>query len=165
MLQPLQHGCRLAGMFSTFAAMGKLTNEKKRLLAERMFIEDGMTAKAIAADLEISEQTLVRWKKGRTGEKDWEARRAELLSAPHKIKEILTRELQSIAEGNKAKIDADALSKVGKVIENMSGKVSAQVVLSVFKEFDNWMSEQDPATAIIFLDWHKKFILYKAALE
>ncbi|WP_136464935.1 DUF1804 family protein [Flagellimonas onchidii] len=145
--------------------MGKLTNEKKRTLAERMFINDGMTAKAIAMELETTEQTVGRWRKGGKGEKDWDTRRAELLSAPHKIKEILTKELQSIAEGNKPEIDADALSKVGKVLEGISGKVSTQIVLSAFKEFDNWMAEQEPETAILFLDWHKKFILYKASLE
>ena len=145
--------------------MSKLTNEKKRGLAERMFIDDGMTAKAIAAELETTEQTLTRWRKGRTGEKNWDIRRAELLAAPHKIKEILTKELQNIAEGNKPAIDADALSKVGKVLEGISGKVSTQIVLSVFKEFDNWMAEQEAETAIVFLDWHKKFILYKASLE
>ncbi|WP_271782217.1 DUF1804 family protein [Aquimarina algiphila] len=145
--------------------MSKLTNEKKRTLAERMFIDEGMTAKSIALELDTTEQTLGRWRKGKTGEKDWDTRRAELLAAPHKIKEILTKELQNIAEGNKPLIDADALSKVGKVLEGISGKVSTQIVLSVFKEFDNWMADQEPETAILFLDWHKKFILYKASLE
>lgn len=145
--------------------MGKLTNEKIRALAERMFINEGMTAKAIAMELDKPEQTIGRWRKGKTGEQDWDTRRAELLSAPHKIKEILTKELQSIAEGNKAEIDADALSKVSKVLEGITGKVSVQVVMSVFKEFDNWMAEQEPETAILFLDWHKKFLIYKASVE
>ncbi|WP_155839716.1 hypothetical protein [Aquimarina latercula] len=145
--------------------MAKMNNEKLRGLAERMFINEGMTAKAIAQELDKPEQTIGRWRKGRTGEKDWDTRRAELLSAPHKIKEILTKELQHIAEGNKANIDADALSKIGKVLEGISGKVSAQVVMSVFKEFDNWMAAQEPETAILFLDWHKKFLIYKAGLE
>lgn len=145
--------------------MANLTNDKLRGFAERMFIEDGMTAKAIAEILDKPEQTIGRWRKGRKGEKDWDIRRAEVLSAPHKIKEILTKELKSIAEGNKAAIDADALSKVGKVLVGITGKVSAQVVLSVFKEFDNWMAEQDPETAILFLDFHKQFLIYKASIE
>ena len=145
--------------------MAKLNNEKLRALAERMFIEDGMTAKAIAETLDKPEQTIGRWRKGRSGEKDWDARRAEVLSAPHKIKEILTKELQRIAEGEKGSIDADALSKVGKVLEGITGKVSVQVVMSVFKEFDNWMADQEPETAILFLDWHKSFLLYKAGLD
>ena len=145
--------------------MKKITNEQIRNLAERMFINDGMTAKAIANDLGKSEQTIGRWRKGRNGEKDWDYRRAEILSAPHKIKEILIKELQNIAEGKQTKIDADALSKVSKVLENLAGKVSTQITLSVLKEFDNWMSSQDPAEAIKFLEYHKQYIMYKASQE
>ncbi len=145
--------------------MSTLTNNKKRALAERLFIDDGLTAKAIAEQLDITEKTVSRWRKGRTGEKDWDYRRAEVISAPHKIKELLIKELQKVAEGKKTTVDADALAKIAKVMETISGKVSVQVVLTVFKEFDNWMADNDPELAIRFLDWHKKFILYKASQE
>jgi len=145
--------------------MKGLSNQKKRAIAERMFIEDGETAKAIAAYLDVSEQTISRWRKGRPGEKSWDLRRAEVLSAPHKIKELLIQQLEKIANGEKATIDADALAKISKVLETVSGKISVQVVLSVFKEFDNWMASQDPEQAIKFLEWHKAFILHKAATE
>ncbi len=142
-----------------------LTNQKKRAIAERMFIEEGMTAKAIAEALDVSEVTVSRWRKGRKGEKNWDLRRAEVLAAPHKIKELLVKQLELIASGQKATIDADALAKISKVLENINGKLSVQVVISVFKEFDNWMAEQDPETAVKFLEWHKQFILYKASIE
>ncbi len=145
--------------------MSELTNEKKRALAERMFIHDGMTCKAIAGDLDVSEQTLSRWRKGREGEKDWDLRRSQHLAAPHVLRELLLKELQVVAEGNKSNIDADALIKISKVIEALSDKVSVQLVLSVFKEFDNWMVQQDPKAAISFLPWHKQFLLYKASIE
>ncbi len=145
--------------------MKGLTNQKKRALAERMFIEEGMTAKAIAYKLDVSEVTVSRWRKGRNGEKSWDLRRAEVLSAPHKIKELLVEQLEKIAKGEKATIDADALAKISKVLETVSGKISVQVVLSVFKEFDNWMASQDPEMAVKFLEWHKQFILYKASVE
>lgn len=142
--------------------MSDLSNEKKKALAERMFINDGMTCKQISADLDVSEQTLSRWRKGRKGEKDWDSRRAEVISAPHVIKEILLKELQLVAEGQKPNVDADALAKISKVIETISGKVSVQVVISVLKEFDDWMIDQDPELAVKFLEFHKRFILYKA---
>lgn len=145
--------------------MAGLSNKKKRELAERMFIEEGMTGKAIAEELEVSEVTVSNWRKGRTGEKDWDERRAEVLSAPHKIKEILLKQLKIVAEGEKATIDADALIKISKVIEAVSGKISTQVVFAVFKEFDNWMAAQDPLMAIKFLEFHKMFIHHKASLE
>lgn len=145
--------------------MAGLSNKKKRELAERMFIEEGMNGKAIAEELEVSEVTVSNWRKGRTGEKDWGERRAEVLSAPHKIKEILLKQLKLVAEGEKATIDADALIKISKVIETVSGKISTQVVFTVFKEFDNWMASQDPQMAVQFLEFHKMFIHHKASLE
>jgi transposase len=118
-----------------------LTNQAKKVMAEKMYVEDGMTAKAIAEQLDVSEQTLVKWKKdGR-----WDDKRAEMLASPL--------------------IDADALSKINKVIEGLSGATSVQIVFSVFKEFDNWMADQDPKTAVLFTEYHKQFILYKINQE
>lgn len=142
-----------------------LTYQAKKVMAERMFVEDGMTAKAIAEQLELSEQTLSKWRKGKEGEKSWDDKRAEMLASPHKIREILIRELMIVAGGEKSMVDADALAKINKVIETLSDKISAQVVFSVFKEFDNWMADQDPKTAILFTEYHKQFILYKINQE
>lgn len=142
-----------------------LTNQAKKVMAERMFVEDGMTAKAIAEQLDLSEQTLSKWRKGKEGEKSWDDKRAEMLASPHKIREILIRELMIVAGGEKSLVDADALAKINKVIETLSDKISAQVVFSVFKEFDNWMADQDPKTAILFTEYHKQFILYKINQE
>ncbi len=141
--------------------MADLSNKKKKELAERLFIEDGMKGKEIALELTVAEATITRWRKAG----DWDNRRAQALAAPHKIKEILLKELQNVAEGNASKINADALAKIGKVLDSISGKVSVQVVMTVFKEFDNWLSVQDPAKAVIFTEYHKRFILYKAEME
>ncbi|RWW91854.1 helix-turn-helix domain-containing protein [Flavobacterium cerinum] len=145
--------------------MSVLSNEKKRAIAERLFVNDGMSCKEISTQIDISEQTLSKWRKGRTGEKDWDARRAEVISAPHVIKEILLKELKLVAEGEKPNVDADALAKISKVLETVSGKVSVQIILSVFKEFDNWMAEQDPKTAVLFTEYHKRFLIYRINQE
>ena len=138
-----------------------LTNQAKKIMAERMYVEDGMTAKAISEQLDVSETTLSKWKKdGR-----WDDKRAEMLASPHKIREILIRELKVVAEGCSSIIDADALSKINKVIEGLSSSTSVQIVFSVFKEFDNWMADQDPKTAVLFTEYHKQFILYKINQE
>ncbi len=142
-----------------------LTNQAKKVMAERMFVEDGMTAKAIAEQLDVSEQTLSKWRKGKEGEKSWDDKRAEMLASPHKIKEILLKELMLVAGGEKSMVDADALAKINKVIETLSDKINTQIVFSVFKEFDNWMADQDPKTAILFTEYHKQFILYKINQE
>ncbi len=141
--------------------MAGLSNKKKKELAERMFIEDGLTGKAIAQEIDVAEATITRWRNAG----NWDERRNQALAAPHKIKEVLLAELQRVAGGKKSTIDADALAKISKVIDSVSGKVSVQVVITVLKEFDNWMSIQDPELAIKFLEWHKLFILHKAEQE
>ena len=146
--------------------MSNLLNIKaKKVMAERMFVEDGMTCKAISDQLDVSEQTLSKWRKGKEGEKSWDDKRAEMLASPHKIREILIKELMVVAGGEKSMVDADALAKINKVIETLSDKINTQVVFSVFKEFDNWMADQDPKTAILFTEYHKQFILYKINQE
>ena len=142
-----------------------LTNQAKKVMAERMFVEDGMTAKAIAEQLDVSEQTLSKWRKGKEGEKSWDDKRAQMLASPHKIKEILFKELMLVVGGEKSAVDADALAKINKVIETLSDSTSVQIVFSVFKEFDNWMADQDPKTAVLFTEYHKQFILFKINQE
>ena len=142
-----------------------LTNQAKKVMAERMFVEDGMTAKAIAEQLDVSEQTLSKLRKGKEGEKSWDDKRAQMLASPHKIKEILFKELMLVAGGEKSAVDADALAKINKVIETLSDSTSVQIVFSVFKEFDNWMADQDPKTAVLFTEYHKQFILFKINQE
>lgn len=142
-----------------------LTNQAKKVMAERMFVEDGMTAKAIAEQLDVSEQTLSKWRKGKEGEKSWDDKRAQMLASPHKIKEVLFKELMLVAGGEKSAVDADALAKINKVIETLSDSTSVQIVFSVFKEFDNWMADQDPKTAVLFTEYHKQFILFKINQE
>ena len=54
--------------------MAEITNEKKREIAEDMYIRLGLTGREIAENLSITEQTVSRWKKGRGGEKSWDDR-------------------------------------------------------------------------------------------
>ncbi|MCT4613596.1 MAG: hypothetical protein N4A49_01825 [Marinifilaceae bacterium] len=140
--------------------MKKQNYSKLKQLAERMFFE-GDSNTQIAEDLNLSKVTISKWRKL----ENWDERKAELTASPHKIKELLLKELQKLSNGETSSINADAISKLSRVIEAVSGKVSTQVVITVFKEFDNWMSSQDPEMAIQFTEFHKQFVLYKASLE
>ena len=142
-----------------------MNNEPLRAMAERMYVEEGMTAKAIANAIDVTEQTIGRWKKGIQGDISWDEKRNQYLSAPSNIKKILTNELIHLSKGGDATLDIKAITDITKAIATMSEKVSTQVVFSVFKEFDMWMSEQDPEMAIQFMDWHKIFLLHKAQNE
>lgn len=141
----------------------RTNNEPIRALAERMFVEDGMTAKAIAEAVSKTEQTIGRWRKG-YGQNpvSWDDKRKEFLAAPHNLKKILMKELNNVAEGKDSTINVKALADINKVIESLSDKVSVQIVFSVFREFDNWMADQEPLVAVSFLEWHKLFLLHKA---
>lgn len=143
----------------------RVNNEPLRAMAERMFVEEGMTAKAIAATIDVTEQTVGRWRKGIQGDISWDDKRSQYLSAPHNIKKVLMNELTHLSKGGDATIDVKAIADVTKVISTLSDKANVQIVFTVFKEFDNWMTEQDPEVAIQFLEWHKMFLLHKAQTE
>ncbi len=139
----------------------KLSSAKKQQLAERMFISDGKNAKYIAEYFETTEQTVSRWRK----KGNWDDRRKQLLAAPHIIKEKLQEQMELILKGEKPTIDTDALSKVNKALRDASAAIPVQTAMSVIKELDNFISEQNPEFAVALLDYHRKFIIFKAAQE
>lgn len=145
--------------------MADIANDKKRELAEDMYIRLGCTGREIAERLSITEQTVSRWKKGREGERTWDDRKQESQLTPLRIKELLLGEAHKIASGEESTIRADQLSKIMAAIDQLDKKINVRSVMDVFKEFDNWMSEQDPSLAVSFTKYHKLFLLYRINLE
>jgi transposase len=143
----------------------RVNNEAIRALAERMYVEEGMTAKAIAEALDTTPQTIGRWKQGIQGGRDWDELRTEFLSAPNNVKKVLMDELTKLSKGHESTLDIKAIKECVLLIGTLSEKVSAQMVMTVFREFDTWVATQDPEIAISFLEWHKTFLLYKAQQE
>lgn len=143
----------------------RVNNEPIRAMAERMFVEDGMTAKAIANALDVSEQTIGRWRKGIQGDISWDDKKTQFLSAPNNIKKVLMNELTHLSKVGNATLDVKAIKDITSVIETLSDRVSAPIVFAVFKEFDAWMATQDPEIAVSFLEWHKLFLLHKVQNE
>lgn len=139
---------------------GMATQPKHKLysVAESLFTEQGLNCSAISLQLGITEATLSKWR----NIMDWDSKRDSIVSTPAKIRELLLEEMKSVSSGNKAKIDADALSKINKALSYLDGKVSLSVVISVFMEFDNWMAKADPKKAVDFTEYHKLFIAYRA---
>lgn len=137
-----------------------VTRPKHKLysVAESLFVEQGLNCTTISMQLGVTEATLSKWRK----QMDWDSKRDRVISTPAKIRELLLEEMKSVSSGNKAKIDADALSKINKALTYLDGKVSLSVVISVFMEFDNWMAEVAPGQAVDFTRYHKLFIAYRA---
>lgn len=127
-------------------------------VAETLFVEQGMNCTAIAEQLGLTEATLSKWR----NTMQWEDRRKTQLSTPSKIRTLLLDELENISSGKKSSIDADGLIKVAKTLQYFDSRVALSVVISVFKEFDNWMAEDDPQLAIRFTEKHRQFVNYRA---
>jgi len=130
-------------------------------VAETLFVEQGLTCNSIAEQLGVSANTLSKWRAAM----EWDVKRNSLLSTPRKIRELLLKEMQQVAAGVPATINADSLSKISKALAQMEGKVSLPVVISVFKEFDMWMADVDPHVAIRFTEFHRMFVAHKAKQE
>lgn len=145
--------------------MAEISNEKKRGIAEDMYIRLGLTGREIAENLGVTEQTVSRWKKGREGERSWDDRRTESSLTPLKIKETLLKEAEKLARGEESGVKADQLSKIMAAIDRLDKKINVRTVMDVFREFDNWMAEQDPAVAVGFTRYHKLFLQYRISLE
>lgn len=145
--------------------MADITNDKKREIAEDMYIRLGMNGREIAEQLNVTEQTVSRWKKGRDGEKSWDDRKTEASLTPVKIKELLLQEAYKVAKGEASTINSDQISKLMAAIDRLDKKINARTVMDVFREFDNWMAEQEPATAILFTRFHKLFLQYRISIE
>lgn len=145
--------------------MAEIGNDKKREIAEDMYIRLSLTGREIAENLGVTEQTVSRWKKGREGEKSWDDRKTQAQLTPLKIKELLLKEAEKLAKGEESNVKADQLSKIMSAIDQLDKKINVRTVMDVFREFDNWMAEQDPATAILFTKWHKPFLQYRVSLE
>lgn len=133
-------------------------NEKIRRLAEKMFVEDSANAKTIAQTFDVTEQTIGRWRKNG----NWDEKRKDFLKTPLNIKNVLLNELLELTAGKEASLDMKAINAAIKAIHAISDEISIETIFSVFKEFDNWMAEQDPELAIKFLEWHKLYLLHKA---
>lgn len=145
--------------------MADITNDKKREIAEDMYIRLGMNGREIAEQLNVTEQTVSRWKKGRDGEKSWDDRKTEASLTPVKIKELLLQEAYKVAKGEASTINSDQISKLMAAIDRLDKKINTRTVMDVFREFDNWMAEQEPATAILFTRFHKLFLQYRISIE
>ena len=147
------------------ALMSKLTNEKKRQLAERFYIHDGKSQKWIAEYIEVTEATISRWKAGRNGERDWDTRRAEQISAPHKIKELTLKSMLEVAEGQPPSIDADALVKLASTVQKIDKQIGIQVIITVVMDLDKYIAQEAPHLALQYAKLHQQFIHKKAMAE
>ena len=140
-----------------------MTTPKHKLYtaAYNCFVEQGLTCAGISDMLGIREATLSEWRRGMK----WDEKRKASLAAPGKIRELLLTEMQWIAEGNKARLDTDGLSKVAKSLQYFDGKVPLTVVITVLKEVDNFIAEVAPQEIARQTELHRMFIQRRAQVD
>jgi transposase len=132
--------------------------ERIRMLIEDLYINRGFSTEKIVAEWDVSAQTLVKWKKGRTGEKSWDERKVFNELTPVKLREVLLEEALKIAQGNEPALKADALSKVMSAIDKLDSTVNPRVIASVFISFNNWFVDIDPVMANEFTKFQRMFL-------
>ena len=141
--------------------MARESNAKKQK-AEEWFIENiDATQKGVAELFGISEKTIGTWVK----KYNWLDKRLDYHSSPVKIKELLQRELLSVAQGNAPKLSADGISKLMSALDRCDKKADPIVVQRILKDLDNFISEIDPAFAVKCTQYHKQFLIHRINLE
>jgi len=136
-------------------------DSRLRTLAEKMYIEECLTAKAIAESLAVSPQTIGRWKKGLEGEEDWDTKRERYKREPYNIRKLINDEVARLANGEEPTLDMKAINAAIKAQQAVNKSVSPETVFTVFREFDNWMAGQNPEVAVQFTEWHRQFLMHK----
>lgn len=139
--------------------------ERLREIAEDYYIRLNKTGREIAELLDLSEQTVSTWKKGRTGEKSWDDRKTELQLTPVKLKELLMQEAHKIVKGEKSEVNADQLSKFMAAIDKLDKSVNPRIAMSVLQMRDNFISEIAPERVIEDLEYNKLFLQHLIALD
>lgn len=149
----------------TFVAQKATMAAKKdriRQRAEDWYIDNSDCTQAeIAEKFGITAKTVGDWVK----KHGWEKKRLDYHSSPVKIRQLLQEEFISIAQGNKSKLDADAISKINAALERMDRKADPYVVQSILKELDNYISQIDPKFAAQCTPFHKLFLQHRINLE
>jgi uncharacterized protein YjcR len=140
--------------------MDKLTNPQKRQLAERLFVQTDLSQKEIAADLDVSEKSLSKWKT----EGKWDQLKAAATTGTSNLVKALLEENQGIvddARQEKRRInskEADIISKNASTIERLDKKLNLVTVIEVFTNYNKWLVERNPQLASQNTDWQRKYL-------
>lgn len=139
------------------------SKDSVRKKAEAFYIENiGTTQTDVAELFKVAFSTVNNW----CNKYQWDDQRLSYHASPTKIKQLLQKELLSIANGNPPKLPADAISKLMSALEKFDKSTDPNVVARVLIDLDIFTSEQiDPKTAFAQTAIHRKFLIHRIALE
>jgi transposase len=142
------------------AAMEKITNAKKKQIAEKLYIYNDQSQKEIADDLGVSEKTLTKWKK----EGKWDDIKAAHTSGTDELIKALLEENLAITRDAKAEKrrltskEVDIMSKNVKAITTLNKDVTLVTIIMVFKRYNKWLVELAPDVAAANTEFQRKFL-------
>lgn len=136
-----------------------------KVVVEDLYINKDYSLEQLAAEFDISVQTLVRWKKGENGERSWDERKVFVQLTPTRLKELLLSEALSLSEGKEPTFKADSISKIMSAVDRLDKRVNPRTVITILKNFDKWMVDVDPALAVQFVKYHRMFIQHVISQE
>lgn len=113
-----------------------------------------LTAKDISQMTGVSENTLSVWKR----EDKWDDERSFFQTTPLAIEKALLSELQSLADGQKPKLAADAISKVKSALSLVQRDINPHITYSVLEKLDKFIAEQYPDLIDDRLNIHQEFL-------
>lgn len=110
----------------------------KRELAKTLFLQ-GEDQKAVAARVDVSQQTISRW----AADGGWAQLRSakEVSRAPLVTKTLLSIQ-QILDSGDLSPQSIDKLCKLASVIEKLDKKTSIVTYIDVFTAFSRWLAER-----------------------
>ncbi len=133
-----------------------------RLKAEAHFIENiESTQKEIAELYKVSPKTIGGWYE----KYDWKQKRLDFHASPTKIKQLLQKELLKIANGEKATLPADSISKLMATLDRLNKQADPIVVHSILKDLDLFISQIDPEFASKCTPFHKMFLQHRINID
>jgi uncharacterized protein YjcR len=140
--------------------MSEVSLDKKKQLAERLYVQTDLTQKQIAEDLKVSEKTMSKWAK----DGNWAQLRAASTTGTANLITALLEENQAIAdEARDAKRrmtskEADIINKNANTIEKLEKKVSLVMNIEVFTNYNKWLVELNPKLAGDNTEWQRKYL-------
>jgi len=137
-----------------------VTKETARI----MYLHSNLNQKAIAAELDISEQTMSAW----VNDNHWADLKANLSVSQDELISRLERLLQKTLAQNERYLDDDdpetnpdndGVVKLAKSLEYMKKIAGPSQIYQAGIEFIGWLKKEDPATAQIVAPLFKKFTM------
>lgn len=145
------------------ARMTKAERKRKKEYAESLYVDLGMTQKAVAQKVEVTESTISAWR----AEGNWdELRASKSISKANEYRRLLMQlnsindsiESREINERFPNSKEADIISKLGKAIKDLENEQGISETVNVFQAFLTFLKAEDFDSAQLFNKYADAYI-------